>query len=133
MLAKKASGVYLAENCPIVECPLLLSDGVALSGTAGVTVVGLTKVRPLTRVPAVGNGDSTLDDLGSLAGTDFASTDKIEIGAVGIGRPTEGVPAVYVDQICADRTRMRSHSSSSTGVSYSALRSASASASRGIV
>jgi len=62
MLAQKASGVYLAENFPIVERPLLRSDGVAVSETAGVTVtvVGLTKVRPLTRVPAVGNGDGKL-------------------------------------------------------------------------
>ena len=104
-----------------------------MSGAAGVTVVGLTKVRPLTRVPAVGDGECRLDGLNPLAGIDFASTVELGILAVGIGRPTEGVPAVYVDQICADRTRMCSHSSSSTGVSYSALRSASASASRGIV
>ena len=93
MLAQKASGVYLAENFPIVERPLLRSDGVAVSETAGATVVGLTKVRPLKRVSAVGNGDGALDDLGSLAGTDFASTGEIGTGAVAMGRPTEGVPA----------------------------------------
>ena len=97
MLAQKASGVYLAENCPIVERPLLRSDGVTVSGIAGVTVVGLTKVRPLTRVPAVGDGDGALDDLSddlsSLVGTDFASVEEIGTGAAAMGRPTEGVPA----------------------------------------
>ena len=104
MLAQKASGVYLTENCPIVERPLLQSDGMAVSETARVTVVGLTKERPLIRVPAVGNGDDKLADFGSLAETVFASTGKIGTGAVAIGRPTKGVPAGYVDQICADRT-----------------------------
>ena len=75
-----------------------------MSENAEVTVVGLTKVRPLIRVPAVGNGDDKLDDLCSLAGTDFASTGKIGTGAVAIGRSTEGVPAGYVERICADCT-----------------------------
>ena len=133
MLVQKASGVYLAENCPIVEGPLLRIDGMAVSGIAGVTVVGLTKVRPLTRVPAVGNGDGKFDDLSSFAGTNFASTGKIGTEAVAIGRPTEGVPAGYVDRICADRNRMRSHSSSSAGDNHSTLSCASASASRGML
>ena len=64
-----------------------------MSGSAGVTTVGMTKVKPLTRVPAVGNGDGRFDDLGSLAGTDFASIGKIRIGVVGIGQPTKRVPA----------------------------------------
>ena len=95
ILAQKASGVYLAENCPIVERPLLRSDGVTVSGIAGVTVVGLTKVRPLTRVPAVGDGDGALDDLSSLVGTDFASVDEIGTGAAAMGRPTEGRQREY--------------------------------------
>ena len=92
MLAQNASGVYFAENCPIVECPLLLSDREAITGASGITVVGLTKVRPLTRVPPVGNGDGRLD---SPAGIVFASIGEIGIEAAGIGRPTDGVLAGY--------------------------------------
>ena len=91
MLAQKASGVYRVENWPTVERLLLRSEGETIYVAGGGTVVGLTKVRPLTRVLAVEGDDCRFDGIDSPEGIGFASVSEVGIIAVGIGRPVDGV------------------------------------------
>ena len=127
ILAQKASRVYYAET----RAPW--GEAKTLDDVAEDAAVGLMKVRPLTRVPTIEGGECSFGWVDSTGETRFVSMVEGGITAVGIKHPVNGALDRYVDWSCADCTGMRSCSSSSAGVNHSALRSALALPSRGIV